>query len=80
MEEPLEISSQIDVRQEICPMTFIKTRLRLEGLKTGEKVEVLLRDGEPFKNVTRSLKEEGHSIVCVDRLHDQSFSLIIEKG
>ena len=61
-------------------MTFIKTKLRLEVLKTGEKLEVLLRDGEPFKNVTRSLKEEGHKIVCVDRLDDQSFKLIIEKG
>jgi len=80
MAEPLKVSSQIDVRQEVCPMTFVKAKLQLEELETGEKLEILLRDGEPFKNVTRSLKDEGHKILCVDRLDDQSFRLIVEKG
>ena len=80
MAKPPKVPNQIDIRQEICPISFIKTKLRLEDLEPGEKLEILVRDGESFKNVTRSLKDEGHRILCISRLDDESYRLIVEKG
>ncbi len=43
-------------------MTFVKTRLELEEMNQGELLEVILREGEPLSNVTRSVEDLGHRI------------------
>lgn len=53
----------IDVTNEVCPMTFVRTKLALEKLARGEVLEVRLNAGEPLKNVPRSAAEQGHEIL-----------------
>jgi tRNA 2-thiouridine synthesizing protein A len=47
----------------VCPMNFVKTKLRLELMESGQVLEVTLDKGEPVKNVPRSVKAEGHKIL-----------------
>ncbi len=68
----------LDLRGTICPMNFVKTKLKLEELSPGERLVVILDDGEPMKNVPRSVSEEGHRIVETARF-DNQFRLVIEK-
>lgn len=60
-------------------MNFVKTKLALEELESGEYLEVILDEGEPMLNVPRSLKEEGHRIVKVEPL-GETFRVMVEKG
>ena len=53
----------IDLRGVCCPINFVKAKLAMEDLEPGETVEMLLDDGEPVKNVPRSLKGEGHKLL-----------------
>ena len=52
----------LDLRGVACPMNFVKTRLFLDKIQTGQSVEVLLDDGEPIESVTASVQSEGHTI------------------
>ena len=53
----------IDITSEVCPMTFVKTKLRIEAMSSGEVLEIRLKGQEPLMNVPRSLKELGHEIL-----------------
>ena len=53
----------IDITSELCPLTFVKTKLALETLKDGEILEVRLKGKEPLENVSLSAKEHGHTIL-----------------
>lgn len=53
---------KLDLRGVACPMNFVKTRLKLDKMATGEVVEVLLDGGEPIESVTSSVLSEGHLI------------------
>ncbi|MDK9721866.1 MAG: sulfurtransferase TusA family protein [Rhodospirillales bacterium] len=53
----------IDITGEVCPMTFVKTKLRIERMSPGEVLEIRLQGHEPLTNVPRSLKELGHEIL-----------------
>ncbi|WP_084164641.1 sulfurtransferase TusA family protein [Skermanella stibiiresistens] len=53
----------LDITADVCPLTFVRTKLRVERMAPGETLEVRLNDGEPLENVPRSLIELGHSIV-----------------
>lgn len=53
----------VDLRGISCPTNFVRAKLALEELEAGEVVAFLLDDGEPVKNVPRSLKAEGHKLL-----------------
>ena len=55
----------IDITADVCPMTFVKTKLLLEKAGNGEVVEVRLKGSEPLANVPRSAREHGHDIVSM---------------
>lgn len=74
-----DIKKRIDLQKVTCPMNFVKTKLALEELETGERMEVILDEGDAMLNVPRSLKEEGHKIIKVDPL-GTIFRITIEKG
>ncbi len=64
--ETPEKSSQVtekDFRGVGCPMNFVKTKLVLDTLKSGDKLRIFLDDGEPIENVPNSVKLEGHAIL-----------------
>lgn len=76
--EELKIDKKLDLRGVICPTNFVKTKLKLEEMQSGQILEVLLDDGEPIRNVPGSVKEEGHKIIKVEKL-DNAFKLLIKK-
>ena len=47
-------------------MTFVRTKLRLERLKSGETLSVRLRGEEPLRNVPRAARDEGHIILGIE--------------
>ena len=53
----------IDITNEVCPFTFVKTKLLIESMQSGQTAEVRLRGREPIENVPRSLKDYGHGIL-----------------
>ena len=55
---------RIDIRGVACPFTWVKTRVALDRLAVGEKLEVLLTAGEPLENVPRTAEEEGHEVAA----------------
>jgi len=61
-------------------ITFVKTKLKLEELNQGDILEIILKDGEPLQNVPRSIKREGHKILALEKLSEDTYKLTIEKG
>ncbi len=74
----MEINAQLDLRSVACPINFVKTKLKLEEMKPGEILELILDEGEPIQNVPRSIKAEGHKIIKIEKLVN-CFRLLIKK-
>ncbi len=73
------VDEKIDLRGVLCPINFVKTKLKLEMMESGQILEVTLDDGEPMRNVPRSIKEEGHKIIKVEKL-DGGYKLLVKKN
>jgi tRNA 2-thiouridine synthesizing protein A len=75
--------ARLDIRAYACPLTWVKTRIALERLPEGARLEVWLREGEPLESVPRSAQEDGHRVLAVEVLPDEpagSYRLLVEKG
>ncbi|NNG05769.1 MAG: sulfurtransferase TusA family protein [Inquilinus sp.] len=60
----------LDISEELCPFTFVRTKLLLEKMRPGEIVEVMLRAGEPLENVPRAAVEQGHEVLDLEPAED----------
>jgi len=63
---PQETDYFLDISAEVCPMTFVKTKLLLERMPPGSVARVRLQGAEPLENVPRSVQEMGHRILACD--------------
>lgn len=68
----------LDLRGVCCPLNFVKARLAMDRIRSGETIEFYLDDGEPIVNVTRSLKDEGHQVLLVSPKSNY-FEVMVEK-
>jgi TusA-related sulfurtransferase len=68
----------LDITKDHCPMTFVKTKVKLAELKAGDRLEVLLIKGEPLRNVPRSAKEQGFKVIEI-KPAGEFHKVIIEK-
>jgi len=73
---------KIDITKDVCPMTFVRTRLKLETMTKGQVLEVTLGAGEPLKNVPRSVTEMGDDVIELVEIAEipGTFRLTIRKG
>ena len=69
----------LDITGDQCPMTFVKTKLALETVEAGQFLEVFLNSGEAVKNVPRSLRNEGHKVVALEKQESGTYRLLVEK-
>jgi TusA-related sulfurtransferase len=76
--DSLRPDEELDLRGVICPYNFVKTKLKLESMAAGKVLAVLLDDGDPIRNVPRSVSDEGHAVLSQERV-DQAYRVIIKK-
>ena len=53
------MAKTLDITRDCCPMTFVKVKLALAKLQSGEELDVLLNKGEPLNNVPRTAASRG---------------------
>ncbi len=71
---------ELDITRDICPMTFVRTRLALDRLAAGKVLAVRLRGEEPRRNVPASATEHGHAVLSQEDLPDGTTRLLIRKA
>jgi sulfite reductase (ferredoxin) len=55
---------EADFRGVVCPLNYVKTKLLLEQMDSGQVLSVLL-DEPGARNVPQSVKQDGHKILSV---------------
>ncbi|MEI6277455.1 MAG: sulfurtransferase TusA family protein [Prolixibacteraceae bacterium] len=69
----------LDITKEHCPMTFVKTKIQLSKLQSGDLLEVFLTEGEPLNNVPRSSREQGYNVLEVSHVEGNIHKVVIQK-
>jgi len=68
-----------DFRGVPCPLNFVKTKIELSTLKSGDLLEIWLDDGQPILNVPGSVRNEGHKVKSTVQ-EDYFWKVLIEKA
>jgi TusA-related sulfurtransferase len=74
----VQADDELDLRGVICPYNFVKTKLKLETMRAGQVLAVILDDGEPIRNVPRSVSDDGHTVLTQEPF-DRAHRIMIKK-
>lgn len=72
-------AERLDLRGEVCPYTFVRTRLRLEPMPLGAELRVLVDHEPATRNIPRSAREWGQEVRSVDRLEEALWEIALVK-
>ncbi|KKK88630.1 hypothetical protein LCGC14_2741210 [marine sediment metagenome] len=75
----LKPDKTIDLKGEVCPYTFVKSKLALEEMNLDQVLEVVVDHEPAVENVPRSLKNEGQKILAVDKINDTDWKILVKK-
>lgn len=73
------IDREVDVTTDICPMTYVRTRLALDAMQPGQVLRVWLRGEEPRRNVPETAAAQGHTVIAVETGADGRTAVIIRR-
>ena len=76
--EAVPADREADFRGVVCPLNYVKTKLLLEQMDSGQVLAVLL-DDEGARNVPQSAEQDGHQAISVTREEDH-WRVILRKS
>ena len=79
-ESDLRHDRALDITGDLCPMTFVRTRLALDRMQVGQVLLVRLTGDEPRRNVPRTATEQGHAVLAEVEEPGGVVRLLIRKG
>ncbi|MBE8540654.1 sulfurtransferase TusA family protein [Geoglobus acetivorans] len=70
---------KLDLRGEVCPFTFVKTKVALEDMESGETLEVIFDHEPAIRDVPRSVQAEGHEVLSIEKIGEDEWKIVIRK-
>jgi TusA-related sulfurtransferase len=74
------VDRELDLHGEVCPYTFVRSKLALEDMSSGQVLSIVVDNSESASNVPRSLALEGHEVIAVDRPDPRAWRIVVKKS
>jgi TusA-related sulfurtransferase len=71
--------AEVNLCGEICPFTFVRTKLALEALPMGATLRVLVDHEPAIRNIPRSATEWGQEVVGVTAMTPGTWAIDLVK-
>ncbi len=70
----------IDLEGEVCPYTFVKSKLAMEEMLPGQVLRIIVDHEPATRNVPRSMENEGNEILNISKLDGSVWQIVVKKG
>jgi tRNA 2-thiouridine synthesizing protein A len=74
------VDKELNLQGEVCPYTFVKSKLALEIMQPGQVLRVIVDNDESAANVPRSMQSEGHNVLGVTKLNNKDWQIVVQKS
>ncbi len=79
MADEIKIDKTIDIKGQVCPYTFVRSKLAIEKMKIGEVLEIIVDHKPAIENVPKSMENEGQKVLKVEQLNPTDWRIVVRK-
>ena len=73
------VDQEINLKGEVCPYTFVKTKLALEMMEPGEVLRAIVDHLPAVENAPRSASNEDHEVLEVHQVSATDWAITVRK-
>lgn len=70
---------RLDITRDHCPMTLVKTKLKLQQMEQGDLLEILLKSEKTLEEIPKTATGQGYRVLETTHVVDDIHKLVIEK-
>ncbi len=79
MADDIKVDKTIDIKGQVCPYTFVRSKLAIEKMKIGEILEIIVDHKPAIENVPKSMENEGQKVLKVEQLNPTDWRIVVRK-
>lgn len=79
MGDEFTVARTLDIRGQVCPLTFVRSKLAIEKMAIGEVLEIVVDHQPAAVNVPRSMEHEGQKLLKVEQTGEREWRLYVRK-
>jgi tRNA 2-thiouridine synthesizing protein A len=79
MADDIKVDKTIDIRGQVCPYTFVRSKLAIEKMNVGEVLEIILDHKAAVENVPKSMENEGQKVLMVEQTSEKEWRIVVRK-
>ena len=79
MADDIKVDKTIDIRGQVCPYTFVRSKLAIEKMNVGEVLEIILDHKAAVENVPKSMENEGQKVLVVEQTNEKEWRIVVRK-
>ncbi len=79
MADDIKVDKTIDIKGQVCPYTFVRSKLAIEKMKIGEVLEIIVDHKPAIENVPKSMENEGQKVLKVEQLNPTDWRIVVRK-
>ncbi|MGB9767046.1 MAG: sulfurtransferase TusA family protein [Sulfurihydrogenibium sp.] len=75
----MQVDRELDLKGEVCPFTFVKSKLIIEQMEKGQVLRIILDYQPSVENVPKSMEMEGQEVLAVNQIGDKLWEVVVRK-
>ena len=79
MADDIKVDKTVDLKGQVCPYTFVRSKLAIEKMNLGEVLEIILDYQPAVDNVPKSMENEGQKVLRIDQTGEKEWHVIVRK-
>jgi tRNA 2-thiouridine synthesizing protein A len=79
MTDEIKVDKTIDIKGQVCPYTFVRSKLAIEKMNVGEVLEIILDHKPAVENVPRSMENEGQKVLKIAQTGEKEWHIFVRK-
>ncbi|MDA8422132.1 MAG: sulfurtransferase TusA family protein [Nitrospiraceae bacterium] len=79
MADEIKIDKTLDIKGQVCPYTFVRSKLAIEKMNLGEVLEIVTDHKPASENVPRSMENEGQKVLKIDQTGEKEWRILVRK-
>lgn len=79
MADDIKVDKTIDLKGQVCPYTFVRSKLAIEKMNLGEVLEIIFDHQPATENVPKSMENEGQKVLKIDQTSEKEWHVFVRK-
>jgi TusA-related sulfurtransferase len=79
MADDIKIDKTLDIKGQVCPYTFVRSKLAIEKMNLGEVLEIITDHKPASENVPRSMENEGQKVLRIEQTAEKEWRIFVRK-